>query len=306
MKIILLIIATLTLNHSLDSFGQDIVLRGIVINKETKVPVAFSTAEIKALKTGVYSDSIGKFSLAIPKKNLMDSVEFFSLGYERKKYRINDLVKTSEDLIELQPGIVKLKEVVVVPHKVKVIKIGITSKKPWRFQIANTFGGQYGHYIQNKDRRPGFVNAVSFYLAKPGFPNAPFRIRIYGRDSKNDCPGNDLLNENVIVSNSKGAGWFTVDVSKYGIDFPTDGMYVMMEWVFSGDQYYYDIEQVIKSKDGKPDQKIQYHVYGQSLGNINEQPDGVSSHEDWEINGIEWIGGYVNVMINADIAFLVK
>lgn len=294
------------LTHSLDSFGQDIVLKGIVINKETKAPIAFSTAEIKALKTGVYSDSSGKFSLVLKEKDLMDSVEFLSLGYERKKYRINDLVKTSENVVELQPDTVKLKEIVVVPHKVRVARIGITSKKPWSFQIANTFGGQYGHYIQNKDRKPGYVNAVSYYLAKPGFPNAPFRVRIYGRDSLNNCPGKDLLNKNVIVSSSKGEGWFTVDISKYGVDFPIDGMYVMMEWVYSGDQYYFDWEEVIRSKDGKSEKKIQHHPYGQSLGNVNKQSDGGFWARGLGVKWNRWNGyykGYVNVMINADIVF---
>jgi len=30
-------------------------------------------------------------------------------------------------------------------------------------------------------------------------------------------------------------------ISKYRINFPADGMYVMMEWINSGNQYYYDI-----------------------------------------------------------------
>jgi hypothetical protein len=307
MKILTSIFLT-ALYLSFNSFciGQNVILKGKVLDINTKEPIAYAVAEIKSLKTGTYTDSSGNFSLNIPEKNVNDSVEFSFLGYERKKLIIKNL--GTKYTIELKQTYFKLKEVVVVPRKTKTIRIGITAKKPWRFQIANIFGGQYGHYIQNKNKKPGFVKAVSFYIAKPGFSNAPFRVRIYGRDKKNDCPGEDLLNENVIVSNSNGEGWFTVEISKYHIDFPTDGMYVMMEWVNSGDKYYYDLEQPIKSKDGKSEKKIKYHVYGQSIGNVYKQPDGGfwsrSMGDNW-IRMNDYYKGYVNVMINADISFYV-
>jgi hypothetical protein len=186
--------------------------------------------------------------------------------------------------------------------------LGTTSKKPWRFQIANIFGGQYGTYINNEYKKTGSVKAVSFYIAKVGFPEAPFRIRIYAKDQLNQCPGKDLLHESVIVSNTKGEGWFTVDISEYGIHFPLDGMYVMMEWVYSGDQYYYDYEHEIKAKDGKSKTRT-YHVYGLSLGNVWKQPD-----EGYWCKGLgdtwskmnDYYKGYVDVMINADIEFHIE
>lgn len=52
--------------------------------------------------------------------------------------------------------------------------------------------------------------------------------------------------------------WFTVDISKYGVNFPSDGMYVMimMEWVYSGAQFYYTYEYEIKTNDGKSTKKL--------------------------------------------------
>jgi len=289
-----------------NSFGQEIILKGRVIDQKTKEPIVYSIIEIKALKTGTYTDSNGGYSITI--KNLNDTVEFYSLGYEKQKFKINDLNILNDKTIELKPRYINLKEVVVVPHKEKIIRLGITSKKPWQLQIANTFGGQYGHYISNKYKKEGYVKAVSFYIAKVGFQNAPFRIRIYGKDQLNDCPGLDLLNENVIISNTKGEGWFTVDISKYDVNFPTDGMYVMMEWVYSGDQFYYTYEHEIKTNDGKSTKKT-YHVYGQSLGNVMKQPDGgywcKGLGDKWNRMNA-YYKGYVNVMINADIAFQTK
>jgi len=284
------------------SFGQETILRGKVIDKQTNQPIIYSTIELKALKTGAYTDSIGNFSIKF--KNSMDTLEFNALGYAMQKYCIKDLID-SKNIIELNPHIFELEEVVVVPHKVKSIRLGITSRKPWKFQIANVFGGQYGTYIKNEYEKTGHVKAVSFYIAKIGHPNAPFRIRIYAKDKLNNCPGKDLLIENVIVSNNKGEGWFTVDVSKYNVNFPLDGIYVMMEWIYSGDQYYYTYEHEIKTKDGKVENRS-YHVYGLSLGNVWKQPD-----EGYWCKGLgdkwnrmnDYYKGYVDVMINADIEF---
>lgn len=286
-------------------FGQEAFLRGKVIDHQTNQPVIYSTIELKALKTGTYTDSIGDFSIKY--KNSKDTLEFNSLGYEMQKYCIMDL-NDSINIIKLKPLIFELEEVVVVPHKVKTIRLGITSKKPWKFQIANIFGGQYGTYIKNESKKTGHVKAVSFYIAKIGYPSAPFRIRIYEKDKINDCPGKDLLFENVIVSNNKGEGWFTVDISEYNVNFPLDGIYVMIEWIYSGDQFYYTFEHEFKTKEGKTENRT-YHVYGLSLGNVWKQPD-----EGYWCKGLgdkwnrmnDYYKGYVNVMINADVEFQIE
>jgi len=287
------------------SFSQETFLRGTVIDQQTNQPIIYSTIELKSLKTGTYTDSIGNFSIKF--KNSKDTLEFNSLGYEMQKYSIMDL-NDSINIIELKPLIFELEEVFVVPHKVKTIRLGITSKKPWKFQIANIFGGQYGTYIKNEYKKTGHVKAVSFYIAKIGYPNAPFRIRIYEKDKLNDCPGKDLLIENVIVSSNKGAGWFTVDISDYNINFPLDGIYVMMEWIYSGDKFYYTYEHEFKTKEGEIENRT-YHVYGLSLGNVRKQPD-----EGYWCKGLgdkwnrmnDYYKGYVNVMINADIEFQIE
>lgn len=286
-------------------FGQENMLEGRVIDQQSKQPIAYSTVEIKAQKTGTYTDSTGNFSIKI--EDVSDTLEFNSLGYEMHKYPAGDL-RDSIVIIELKPHIFELQEVVVVPKKVKTKRLGTIAKKPWRFQVANIFGGQYGTYIKNDIKKTGYVSAVSFYIAEVGFPDAPFRIRLYAKDQENQCPGKDLLNESVIVSNPNGEGWFTVDIADYGIEFPMEGMYVMMEWIYSGDQYYYTFEHEIRSKEGKSEIRT-YHVYGLSLGNVWKQPD-----EGYWARGLgdkwnrmnSYYKGYVDVMINADIEFQIE
>jgi hypothetical protein len=285
--------------------GQENMLYGRVIDQQSKQPIAYSTIEIKTSKTGTYTDSSGNFSIKI--EDPSDTLEFNSLGYEMQKYPASNF-RDSIITIELIPHIFELQEVIVVPKKVKTIRMGTIARKPWRFQVANIFGGQYGTYIKNEIQKAGYVRAVSFYIAEVGFPDAPFRIRIYAKDQENQCPGKDLLKESVIVSNPNGEGWFTVDISEYGIEFPMEGMYVMMEWVYSGDQYYYSFEHELKTKEGESEIR-KYHVYGISLGNVWKQPDegywAKGLGEKWNRMN-SYYKGYVDVMINADIEFQVE
>lgn len=288
------------------NYGQEFVLKGKIIDQKSSQPITFSVIEIRKARKGTYSDSTGNFS--ITHNNVNDTLEFSSIGYKSKRYKINEFIALSNKNIKLEPYVTNLQEVVVVPGNYKTIKLGTTNKKPWRYSVSNIFGGQFGIFIKNDLKQTGYVKAVSFYIAKKGYPNTPFRIRIYSNDHLNNCPGIDLLNENVIVSNSNGEGWFTVNISKYNIPFGKDGIYVMMEWIYSGDQYYYTIDKQTKAADGKVSTKI-HQLYGLSLGNACKQQDGFWQKglgERWKKNDDLYKGQHVNVMINADISIQTK
>ena len=115
--------------------SQESILNGRVIDQQSKQPIAYSTIEIKARKTGTYTNSTGNFSIKI--ENVSDTLEFNSLGYEMQKYPASDF-KDSINIIELKPHVFELHEVVVVPKKVKTIRLGTIARKPWRFQEARS------------------------------------------------------------------------------------------------------------------------------------------------------------------------
>ncbi len=81
----------------------------------------------------------------------------------------------------------------------------------------------------------------------------------------------------------------------------------MMEWVYSGDEYYYDHERIRKSADNGSDIHETNRYYGQSLGNLNKQKNdgcwGRGLGSDWIMYEF-FYKGYINVMINAEIAFM--
>jgi len=285
--------------------GQKILVEGQVVDMETYTPLPYATLQIFNQGTGTIADKEGKFSILIEnEQHLSDSIEFSYLGYSKLTIPISSILNEQGTVIALEVSSYELSEVSVFPQSYRIKRLGIKKKKPEREQYANVFNANKGNYIGNTMGVAGRIKAVSFYMADVGFPHAPFRIRVYEMDMINRSPGKDLLNENVVVSAS-GPGWFTVDMSKYNIPFPLDGAFVMMEWINSGKEFYFIKELKTTNQNGEVFTKKR-QFYGQTLGSVLRQPGmitwGRGLGQPWipyEIN----YRGYLNVMINADVAF---
>jgi hypothetical protein len=301
-KYLIAIIVLISFNYS---FAQSTKLSGHFIDKETNKPISYATIEIFSLKIGTIADKNGVFELTVDSKDInLDTIEFSNLGYEKIKLSIGDFLKLENHTISIRQQPIKLDEVVIIPKKYKIVKLGITNKKFQSKQITNLYNNKIGNYIENKKSKMGWVNSVSFYIHKDGHPETPFRVRIYAVNKEKRRPGKDILNENLVVSAGK-PGWFTVDLTKYNIPFPIDGIFVMMEWINSGDQYFYELEMPIKNKNGEFI-KEKRKFYGQTIGSILSQPQMIT----WGVTlGMDWIPydlfgkGYINAMINAEIAY---
>jgi len=287
------------------SFSQSVTLSGHIIDKETNKALPFATIEIFSLKFGTVADQNGDFKLTvIPINENLDTLVFSYLGYKNTKISIGDFLKLDKKTISIKADPITLNEVVIIPKKYKTVKLGITNKKPQSYQITSVYYNKIGNIIENKKSLPGWVKSISFYIAEEGYPETPFRVRIYDIDKKRNCPGNDILNKNVIVSANK-PGWFTVDLTSYNIPFPKDGIFVMMEWINGGEKYYYDKEMPTKNANGEIINETR-KFYGQTIGSLLHQSKivtwGITVGNDWT----PWIfnhKGYINAMINAEIAY---
>jgi hypothetical protein len=292
----------------LPSFGQDLVIKGRVIDYETLLPLPYATIEIFSLQTGTIADINGDFEIAIDSLvTRNDTMVVSHLGYTKKSILISDYFNGREKLITLKSTYVNLEEVVVLPGKYKTINIGITKRKPDGKQITNVFNSMIGNFIENKRGEDGWVKSVSYYVHPDGKPQTPFRVRIYDFDIEKRCPGKDLLTENVIVS-AKGPGWFTIDLSEFNIQFPSNGAYIMMEWINSGQQYFYETEARTLNENGEVI-FVTREFYGQTIGSVLNRPEMLTWGKGL---GNDWIPfklhtkGFINAMINADITYIIN
>jgi hypothetical protein len=280
-------------------------LKGKITDAETNEPLPYATIEIYSLRTGTIANNYGFFELSVNSKNQNhDTVAFSFLGYAKSKISVADFLSSENKIISLKLSHISLGEVVIMPKIYNTVELGVFDKKPESKQVTNVFNNKTGNYVENKKRQIGWVKSVSFYIDTEGHPETPFRIRIYDLYKEKNCPGDDILNENLIVSATE-SGWFTVDLTNYNIQFPIDGMFVMMEWINSGNKYFYEKEMPEKRENGGT-VKVFRKFYGQALGSVLRQPKMIT----WGLTlGNDWIPyklyykGYINAMIRAEIAY---
>jgi TonB-dependent SusC/RagA subfamily outer membrane receptor len=86
---------------SLASYGQERVIHGIVTTFDS-IPVLEASIKVKSTKQTVYSDSVGRFSVAVDPE---DMLIVNAHGFFRQKVKLNPKTKFAAVNINLKPGI---------------------------------------------------------------------------------------------------------------------------------------------------------------------------------------------------------
>ncbi len=221
------------------SWAQQAQIKGVILDKDTKEPLPFSSIGLKNEQIGALSNEHGQFIVPAPSKNDDDSLIVVALGYARRAVLVKRGVAVPNLTIEVPKRAVELSNVVVKAGKIKNLGLGSRTDNPGEGMIQGLPGSQYAFFVKNdKNKRLGSVRTVSFYIGENGFPREPFRVRIYKADGNYNAPNTDLLTENVVVSAPQGGQWYTVDLTPYNIMAPEEGFFVAMEWVVSGDKFF--------------------------------------------------------------------
>jgi len=64
------------------AFGQEKVLKGVILDKQSDEPIPFASAVFKINGRGALTDSLGKFELKLPNWPVGDTLELSSVGYK--------------------------------------------------------------------------------------------------------------------------------------------------------------------------------------------------------------------------------
>ena len=219
--------------------AQKAEIKGVIVDKDTKEPLPFTSIGLKNEQIGALSNEHGQFVVPAPTQNTADSLVVVALGYGRRAVLVKRGVAVASLTIELPKRAVALGNVTVKAGKIKNLGLGSRSDDPGEGMIQGLPGSQYAFFVKNeKKKRLGNVRTVSFYIGENGFPREPFRVRLYKADGNYNAPNTDLLTENVVVSAPQGGQWYTVDLTPYNIIAPEEGFFVAMEWVVSGDKFF--------------------------------------------------------------------
>jgi hypothetical protein len=188
---------------------------------------AIPACTVHATKGGgvAVTDKNGYFLLVT---TLPDSVEFYSLGYAKKKIAI-----TGDTMnIVLPQQIATIDEVnVSADHQRRKTKTAIMGKKNLKpYGMFSGFtGNETAIFLKADSSKHGTLNEIFFYILKDGLPNAKFRVHVYDIDTSY-LPGQDLLDTTVIASATTGDEWVRVDVSRWHVPVGR-GVFISMEWI---------------------------------------------------------------------------
>ena len=206
------------------NFSVSAQIKGVVVDQNNQ-PIPYVNIWVENENIGTTSEENGEFILNIVSKN--QNLIFSSLGYETQKVAVSDCQKVS-----LKPIIIGLDEVVISnPKNTKSIEIGDFKKAfylpepqaiPWILAKKVTLdkGSPDLIYIKN----------ITF-LTHSEVERALFRVRIFSINSQNR-PDDDVLTEEIIVTTQKGKQKVIVDLSKYKIKVPTEGVIIGFESLF--------------------------------------------------------------------------
>jgi len=195
-------------------------ISGILLSSETKQPIPYASIGIARSTIGTTSNPGGSFTILIPAGRLKDTLLFTSLGFINKSLPIGGITGANFK-VYLDKKIIALKPVIISSVKpvYKTIESGNRSWQGGTFEPDTVYSGRSVALLVNDEpgnNLPLYVEKARLRIFRNNLPSYKFRVRLMAVDVATGEPGNDLLEENIIVSSSKRKGWLDFDLSAIG------------------------------------------------------------------------------------------
>jgi hypothetical protein len=239
--------------------------KGVVKDSISGKPIPYVNIWVDNENIGTTSEENGTFTIntSDKSKNVILSV----IGYETKKIAISD----SENII-LKPIVYQLEDVVISKLKnTKELEIDDSKKRfylPEPQEIPWIFARKFQIIENNEELK--YVKEITFFT-KSEVDNGIFRARIY-EVNDDGLPGIDLIADEIIVTTKKGEHKSKVNISKYKLQIPKEGIIVAFESLIVDQNKYY--QQVISLKPKKKFKILNYaphimYFYNNSIEHYN-------------------------------------
>ncbi len=210
----------------LKTFWISAQTKGIVVD-ENNLPIPYVNIWVEGENIGTTSEENGSFLLEIKsEKNIVFSV----LGYETKIVSSKEINK-----VVLSLKVLELNEVFVEKRKGKnEAVIGDFSGIQLNSGVTNV--GQENVHIwakfirfNEKIKEHPFIKSIEF-VTESQLKNVLLRIRIININ-KEEKPIGDSVDEDILVSVKKGKQNNSIDLTKYNIKIPEEGIFIGFEYL---------------------------------------------------------------------------
>lgn len=251
--------------------AQTITLKGNILDKENKEPVVYANISFIKSNKGISSKEDGSFELEIDKELLKDKVHVSCLNYKDTVVLAKDIQNKT---LFLSPKLYNLNEVVVSKERNKKVVLDKVKKRVSPFHTNNI--RMVGKYFPNKLDGIFYLENVKIFFSKRNSHKAKFRIRIFSVDKNTGKPKEDILNKSITVFKEKGQKIVELNLEKYYLELPENGLFVVFEkllipynlyvWdTFKNNEkeyYYAPVIGLTKSKEYKETNRIYYFNKG--------------------------------------------
>lgn len=196
-------------------------IKGIVKDSITQKPIAFVSIYVKNENSSLTSEEDGTFQFNANENG--KQLLFSAIGYEDK------MITASSNLtVLLQPKNYELEEVVFDKKgKIRQLEIGKTGNTVAQaFDTGPKIDTKFFPYF-NKYNNINLIQQLVF-SADCKIDEALVKFHFYKLDS-NGFPGDEMLDENLIVTVYKGVKSYTVELTKFNLYLPKQGVFVGVE-----------------------------------------------------------------------------
>jgi hypothetical protein len=227
---------------SLSSLAQ---VKGIVVDKFDK-PIPYVNISVENENIWTSAEENGIFAINVTQdKNLI----FSALGYEKR------IIKASaSEKVVLMESALKLEEVVVEKRKETLeIEIGKSNNDNTTLISGNRgwLNAKYFPYESSYTKTKFIKKAI--VITKSTVKNAIFKLRVFSK-GENGVPDIDLIEEDIIVIVKKGKQKNKIDLSKYNLVIPKEGIFIAFESLMI-EKNKYDFNYTMQGNDKKITEK---------------------------------------------------
>ena len=230
------ILGFLLVISSFTFFGQNI--QGVISDSISGQPLPLANITYLQSNNGTQSNNIGFYTLRLSgnEKEILVS----SLGYDSKMIKLQDYSLAIQHSLNiyLNPKTEELLEVLIpsVVKRYKKIRT-FSQNKGFTSQYSNQFGIQHATFIQNQEGKNGLLESVTFSFKKRKEFDylASFNIKFYAVDKVTGKPSEELCSQNIVINPENKTAKVTVDVKDFKVQFPKNGLFVVLEPVNTDD-----------------------------------------------------------------------
>ncbi|MGE0771977.1 MAG: carboxypeptidase-like regulatory domain-containing protein [Cyclobacteriaceae bacterium] len=206
-------------------------IKGRVLNATNATPVPYTNIGMMNRELGTLSDEDGTFELMIPLSSMDDSLRFSSIGFKSRSLHIGPRLN-GEIVVRLQPVARVLNEVEIKrPRQFKVARLGWMGGRDGVLPMDTVQGGGAVAMLVEAPAAPVFIEKFQVRLMYNSKDTLKLRLHFYALDTLSGGPGHELLQKEVMLTETKKYGWLRYDLRHLGISIPHQQFFVGLEWI---------------------------------------------------------------------------